>query len=127
MGDDFSLTVDGVASKETKPPARRPAALMASGDDESAEARGVGIGGYRLVRQEAQVAYDGIVTDTAQVFEFAQADVAEFGMAMTDVAKTIGAIVIVGIDLGEQPTAECARRKKLDDRLRIEVGAYATG
>jgi len=56
---------------------------QSSGDDESANARGVRVSRDWLVGQEVQVAHDGIVTDTAQVFELAQADVAKFGMATT--------------------------------------------
>ena len=54
-----------------------------SGDDQTAGARGVGVGGYGLVRQGSQTAHDGIFAYAAEIFEFAQADVGELGMAVT--------------------------------------------
>ncbi len=79
------------------------------------------IGAQPLLGAERQVTLDRQAQPAAHRRQLAQADPADFRLSQARVAKTEGAVVVVGINLGQQPGRAGVRREQLDHGRRIEV------
>ena len=60
-----------------------------------------------------------------EAFEFADADAAEFGKAVAEIAKTEKNVVVFGICFGNEPSGRACRIEEFDDRPEIALGLGA--
>jgi hypothetical protein len=67
-----------------------------------------------------EIALDGKPDDAGESCDLGKADVAEHREALPRIAQTEGAILIVRVDLGEEPGGMGIRGEEFDDRLEIE-------
>jgi hypothetical protein len=98
-----------------------PSCGRSSGDDPAENARIGRIFGKRLPRKEVSIDLDGQAEATPNGSKLGQADIAKFRIAKAKIAKAIGAIRLVRIDLGKQPGCVCVGREELDDWEGIDA------
>lgn len=91
---------------------RRPSAGL--NDDLPGPPRIARLGTQAFLRVKVQIALDRQAETSAHGRQLLQTDPAEFGCSQAQVAQTEGVVVLVRVDLGQQPGRAGIRREQLD-------------
>jgi hypothetical protein len=95
-------------------------------DDQSSGIGDVGVNRQGFVGDEIRIGGSGELNFAVDVIEVAKRHITQVRATITGVAEAVGALWLLGIDVGEEPAGVPVWGEEFDDGLGIEIESGAS-